>query len=273
MSHPNEPARVRAARVEWLAERLSPRDWRIVRDVNRVRLMSSGQIERLHFGEVGESARGHTRRRTLARLVDWRVLTTLERRIGGVRAGSAGLIFVLDSGGERVLQLAPNATTERRVRRPGVPTELFVKHILAVTELYVLLTEGTRLAPGLELAAFNAEPGSWQPNGLGGWLKPDAYAALACKGVVDHWWIEVDRATEGLPTIRRQLGAYVDFVNRGQLGPDGVVPRVLVSVPDQRRADAVRDVAAGLPEPATALVSVMQHHEAIDFMVDALIAA
>ena len=39
------------------------------------------------------------RRRVLGRLVQARVLGTLERRIGGVRAGSQGLVFFLDVAG------------------------------------------------------------------------------------------------------------------------------------------------------------------------------
>ncbi len=302
------PARVRAGHVEWLIERLSDRDWLVLRDVNRLRLIDSGQIERLHFGDVAEPARGRTRRRSLARLVEWRVLTMLERRIGGVRAGSAGMVFALDSGGQRVLQMTPGGHLPpvpdnggdgvsrgaradgrtgygksdgddidhdygtRRVRRPGVPTELFVRHTLAVSELYVRLVEAVRQTPGARLMAFDAEPGSWWPDGLGGLLKPDAYVTLEYGEVVDHWWVEVDRAKESLPVIHRKLRRYMEFARRGEAGPGGVVPRVVVTVPDAGRLRAVHVEVEGLAGFGQELICAMEHSRAPATLLETLLA-
>ncbi|MCA1704568.1 MAG: replication-relaxation family protein, partial [Actinobacteria bacterium] len=115
-----------------------------------------------------------------------------------------------------------------RVRRPAQVGERFLAHALAVSELYVTVTTGTAVA-GMELEAFDTEPASWWPDGLGGWLKPDAYLVLDTHGARWHLWAEVDRATESLPTIRRKLDSYMEFYQRGCLGPNGVMPRVLVS--------------------------------------------
>ena len=61
-----------------------------------------------------------------------------------------------------------------QVRRPGAPGERTLQHILGVSELYVALAELGRTA-GFTVAGFEAEPGCWWPNGLGGYVKPDAY--------------------------------------------------------------------------------------------------
>jgi hypothetical protein len=54
---PSKPAqRVRPAHVEWVAERMSTQDEQIVVDVNRLRLTSAMQIERLRFAGVMASS-------------------------------------------------------------------------------------------------------------------------------------------------------------------------------------------------------------------------
>jgi hypothetical protein len=123
---------------------------------------------------------------------------------------------------------------------------------------------------GLTLASFVTEPGCWLPNGVGGWLKPDAYLVVTTAEVGDHWWLEQDQATESLPTIRKKLTAYLDFVRRGQRGPQGVVPRVLVSVPSDARREAVASVITQLPPLADKLLYVVTHDQAAPFIVEVL---
>ena len=251
------PARVRPAHVEWIAARLGERDRNIMEIVNRLRVVSSSHLSRLFFAELREGrSRTTARTRTLRRLVAWRVLCPLPRHQGGYGGGSDVQCYALDSAGQRLVaqwQQAEGAGV--RVRRPGGPGERTLQHILGVSELYVSLTELGRSA-GFTVAAFEAEPGCWWPNGLGGYVKPDAYALLVCGPVRDHWWIEHDRATEGLPTIRRKVETYVDFLRRGQLGPGRVVPRVLVSTITEQRRAAVATLVRHLPSPAGELVRV-----------------
>jgi len=124
-----------------------------------------------------------------------------------------------------------------------------VAHTLAVSELYVALVERSRIGQ-FELDDFQTEPAAWVRDGLGGWLKPDAFVRLGTGTVNDYWWLEADLATESLPTLRNKLLAYLDFVARGQLGPDGIVPRVLIGVPDRKRLSALQRVVNTLPTPA-----------------------
>jgi hypothetical protein len=255
--------------VERIVDSLSQRDRAVVADVARTRVMTGGQITRLHFSDLSLATRERTRRRVLARLVALDVVTTLERRIGGVRAGSSGLIYSLGVAGQRALPLlaADNLPEPpARIRRPWTPGRLFLAHSLAGTELYVRLREHER-AGDLRLAAFSVEPAAWWPSGMGGLVKPDAYALLHATEVQDSWWVEVDRATESLPTIRRKLLAYVDFARTGQLGPDGVTPRVLVTAPHGTRRSAITDLVKQLPPPADALFRVALHDQAAAFLV------
>jgi Replication-relaxation len=232
----------------------------VLRDVASLRLVTGQQLERLHFAELGEPSRAVVRRRVLRRLTNWCVLATLERRIGGVRAGSAGLVFALGVAGKRLL------AGDAQARRPNMPGERYIRHVLAVSQLYVDLVEHEREG-ALRLDAFAAEPASWWPNGRGGLLKPDAYAAVSGANHMDHWWIEVDLATEHLPTLRRKLMTYVEFYREGQLGPGDLMPWVLVTVPDAKRYSDVVRLIRQLPPVGQELITVAAHKEAADSVV------
>lgn len=264
------PERVRSAYVDQLANRLSERDWQVAIAVNRLRVASGEQIERLCFVDVREGrSRIVTRSRVLARLVAWRVLVPLTRRIGGARRGSSAQLYALDTAGSRLLAQDQLAQGERvRVRRPGTPGERTLRHMAAVGELYVTLVELARTS-GFGVSEFVTEPGCYWPNGLGGWLKPDAYAVLARGRVLDYWWIEHDEATESLPTIRRKIQTYLDFWRRGQRGPSDVVPRVLVSTITKQRRDAIGAVVRRLPG-AEELVTVVESANAAAHMTQVL---
>jgi hypothetical protein len=258
------PVRVREAHISWVAERLGERDKAIIRTIAMLRLANSIQLERIHFTDITPTSRASVRRRVLGRLVSWRVLMTLERRIGGVRAGSAGLVFALDTTGRRLAQI--DASGRRQTPLPGA---LFVRHTLAVSELYVALTERSH-DRGFTVATFQAEPNCWWPNGLGAYLKPDAFTLLAASSYADAWWIEQDMGTESLPTIRRKLASYLDFVRRGQLGPTDVMPRVLISVPQEARHAAVRELIQRMPEPGPQLFHCAVSAQAPEYLIDVL---
>jgi hypothetical protein len=98
-----------------------------------LRLMSARQIQAVHFGgglHDNELAATRARQRALSRLTHERLLVSLQRRIGGVRAGSAGLVLAPGPLAPRVLRLKGR-------RRAYEPTERFVDHTLAVAQLMV----------------------------------------------------------------------------------------------------------------------------------------
>jgi hypothetical protein len=232
-------------------------------------LLTGSQFERLHFLDLAGRSRSVVRWRVLKRLVNWRVLLPLPRRVGGA-PGSAVTAYTLDTAGLALLRMyASHSGNQGPLRRPGPPGERFIRHVLGVSELYVMLIEATRSGVA-ELVDFRAEPEAWMPNGLGGWLKPDAYLVLAAGEVEDCWAVEVDKATEHLPTLRRKLETYLDFHQRGQLGPHGVMPRVLITVPDERRREAVQGVVDQLPTPAETLLHVVTEEHAAEYLLERL---
>jgi hypothetical protein len=253
--------------VEQLAERLSPRDWSIISTINRLRLVSSSQLERLHFHKLTGRSRSVKRGQVLKRLADAGVLMELPRRVGTTYRGSEEQRYALDSAGQQLARLrAIQDPSGVNVRRPRTPGERFVSHTLAVSELYVELVEAARSC-SFSVKRFQAEADAYWPDGLGGWIKPDAFVWLERPMLAHYWWYEADRATESLPVVRRKLLTYLDFVNRGQRGPDDVMPWVLVGVPDDRRREAVQALADELPEPANALFRVTTMAESAQTMI------
>jgi hypothetical protein len=236
---------------------LSDRQSAVLNDLRRVRLLSGRQLERLHFaGLATANARGSARRRTLGSLVASGLVTTLPRRIGGERAGSAGLVYALDARGQRLLDAGEAGHDGQRVRRPWPIGWPFVLHSLAVAELYVRLRE-LEARDSIRLLHFAAEPACWYRSRQS-LLKPDAWSVYETADWEEHWWLEVDRATESLPTLERKLRQYLAFTTSGDAGPLGVTPRVLLTVPTAARLRAAQRVVDNLPSPADKLFRIAE---------------
>jgi hypothetical protein len=204
------------------------------------RLLTTGQLQRLHFADhATEGAASRICRRVLARLQRLGVVEHLERRIGGVRAGSASYVWRLGPVGERLLRQDEGAPRGRH-KQPGLR---FVDHLLAVAECRVQLIEADRRGD-LELLAYEHEPACWR-GFLGAYggaetLKPDLYAVTANAEYEDSWFIELDRGTESLPTLLKKCAQYARYQRTGREQADhGVFPAVLWVVPDDRRAGAL----------------------------------
>ena len=226
--------------VSRLRERLSQRDLAILHQVSELRLMSARQIQLVHFSVAGhgnQAAAARAAQRVLKRLADERLLVRLGRRIGGVRAGSAGYVLALGSIGHRVLFASDR---RQRAHEPGLR---FFDHTLAVSQLVVEL----QLLAGdgrLDLLDCQAEPRSWREyaSGLNGrrLVRPDLFASLGSGEYELRWFVELDRATESLPVIRRKCRLYADYYQSGvEQAQGGVFPRVCWVVPTEARAEAL----------------------------------
>jgi hypothetical protein len=266
------PERVRYSHIERLAERLSPRDWDILATLDRVRLATGIQLERLHFTSLtSQRSRAVKRWQVLKSLVGNRALMPLERRVGTSLHGSAQLHYVLDSAGQRLNRLRTGREVPGGIRRPRTVGERFVAHTRAVTELYVSLVERSRDG-GFVVGDFLAEGDAYWPNGLGGWLRPDAFIRLDLNKVAaDYWWYEAELAIKSKPAIERRCRGYLDFMQRGQLGPDGIVPRIMFGVENARQEAAIQSVVHSLPAPADALFRVVALPAVADLMIEELI--
>lgn len=209
---------------------LSTRDWHILTDVNRFRLMTGKQLAHLHFQD---SDTGHrTSRRTLSRLNDRQLLARLQRRIGGLRAGSDGYVYALGPLGDRLLR---EGSPRRRVREVS---DGFAKHTIGVTQLHVDLLVASREG-GFTVLAVETEPQCWRRiEGLGGydWLKPDLAVVTATLEHEVHSFVELDLGTEHRGALLRKLTAYEAAYRAGaEAHRRGLFPQVVWLVPDPAR--------------------------------------
>jgi hypothetical protein len=242
MSRPERRRGRGAAGLSELARLLSERDLAVLDLISQHRFLTTRQVQTYCFHtHTTNEAGSRICRRVLLRLEKHGLLERPIRRVGGLQAGSASSIWMLSSMGQRLRNLRDGAGAVGRVREPG---ERFVQHYLAIANTHLALIEAGR-AKQLELIKVQIEPACWRPyTGLGGsseLLKPDLYAVTASGEFEDHWFIEVDRATESIPTLLRQCRQYEAYRRTGQeQATIGLFPLVLWVVPDELRAAKLR---------------------------------
>ena len=237
--------RTSARRLAYVERDLTERDRAIVTDIDRFGFLTTRQIERLHFSLVPESTvPARSTYRAIKRLADWGVIEHIDRRIGGVRAGSASFVWRLAPVGVRIVA----QSNEARARRKE-PALRFLDHRLAVADVAIDLTEAARVGR-FELVEFSTEPTTWRPylsaGGVREVLKPDGFAITALGDFEDYWFLEIDRSTESLPTIIKQCTQYARYRRTGDAQQAyGVFPLVVWVVPDEVRRTAIeRAIAA-----------------------------
>jgi hypothetical protein len=222
-------SRRRPARQE-----LSERDLAVLSAVRQHRFLTATQIERLFFTDhATPSASARICRRVLARLHRDRVLARLQRRVGGVRAGSASYVYALGSTGGQILG-------DRRARVTE-PSTLFLDHTLAIGDARVELVEAARQRL-FDLVEVEIEPECWRRfSGDGGapaTVKPDLYIVSGRDDFEDCWFMEIDRGTESPAAIARKCRAYDLYWRSGlEQAAQGTFPVVLWVTPDDRRVE------------------------------------
>lgn len=209
-----------------IRECLTARDLAILTQVGELRLMSTRQIEALHFPlaiHISKGAAARASRRVLERLAHERLLRRLQRRIGGIYAGSAGYVYSLGPVGQRLLQL------EQPRPRLWEPSRLFVEHTLAISQLATELTLAAQVGR-LELLTLQAEPECWRrlPGVARVILRPDLFVAIGAGELELRWFVEIDRGSVHLPTLLKKCRLYESYYRSGsEQAAGGVFPRVL----------------------------------------------
>jgi len=262
-SAPRCPSRISGRQLDFIASRLTDYDRAVLAFLAEVRLATGQQMARRLWGSVSQTdAKAWAARRTVWRLEAWRVVDRLPRRVGGVRGGSASLVFALGPTGRRLL-----ARTGFEPKRLGTPGDRHVAHTLAITELVVGLHEAM-LAGDLDLIEAQTEPACWRgflgPFGARLIVKPDLFVRIGSGAFEDRWFIEVDLATEASATLVGKAKRYLAHYRSGdEQGRHGVYPRVIWTVPDRRRAEQVEAVIGHLPSAARRLFIIWPYDEVV----------
>ncbi|MDQ1138464.1 hypothetical protein QE410_003263 [Microbacterium sp. SORGH_AS 1204] len=227
--------------------RLTDRDVKLLEDVERFRLLTTRQLQRLHFPAsplgphvtVSSATRGTTR--VLGRLEHLGAISRLARRIGGIKHGSALTIWQLGPAGDRYLRARRGDPTRRRFEEPGL---VFVDHQLAVADMAVAVLEQAE-AGRFDVLELEPEPACWRAfpgtTNTALTLKPDLFVVTADKNTETHSFVEVDRGTEHLPAVLRKCRIYQRYADTGiEQAERGLFPAVVWIVPDAIRASKLR---------------------------------
>lgn len=236
-----------------IGSQLSERDWSILRFMRQHRYATTVHLRRRFFtGHATPSAATRACTRVLNRLYVRRILSRLERRIGGVRRGSASYVWCLDIVGDRL-------TRENRKNRilPHEPSFPFLDHTLAITETHVGLHEAAN-EELFQLDEVWVETEAWRefmtPSGARSVLKPDLKVTISNEAFNDHWYIEIDRGTESLPTLIRKCHVYEQYRRTGRAQAEhGVFPRVLWVLSDTGRVERLKAAIDKVPELPNAM--------------------
>jgi len=189
----------------------------LLRSLRQLRYLTANQIRRLHFTDNASlHAAQRATRRMMSKLQGYGVVESLERRIGGVRAGSNAFVWTLTEAGIHLLHLNDPEYSFRK--RGFEPSLNFLNHTLAVAEVYVQLVELCKRKQ-LELVKTELEPVCWRgytgEDGKPATMKPDMYAVTDDGKYEDSWFIEVDLATESPHKILNKCRRYVYYCRSG----------------------------------------------------------
>lgn len=237
-----------STRLDEIRLGLSARDITVLRTLRAFRLATGDQLRRLHFrGHVSQRAAAIATGRSLRRLASLGLVDHITRRIGGAQAGSIGFAWHLTPTGAKLLARIDSQPLSSRSLFTE-PTPRTTDHQLAITETAVRLHEAEE-AGLLDLIEIDPEPSCWRtylnPGGGTATLKPDLFAvtAGAVSDTEDVWFIEVDRGTESRATIARKAAQYEAYRRTGrEQKAQSVFPYVAWIVPDENRADVIREV-------------------------------
>lgn len=241
-----------------LGEGLSKQERVLMRELAKLRLMTHAQLAVI-LGREPSVSGARIARRTLARLYELGVLARLDRRVGGIRAGSSGHVYYLGPVGQRLISYWDGAGLTRGRFRPE-PGSRYVRHRLAVSDVYVQAVKAERDGL-LDLLAFQAEPDCWRRfgDGFGGTrtLKPDAFMRIGVGAYEDRYFVEVDLGTESRSVITAKIKAYLDYWTGGQEQAEhGVFPRVLLLTTTDERKNSLVKACTRLPEESWQLFTI-----------------
>ncbi len=242
----NKNSRLSRQQLEAINNRLSDRDKSILKSINKYRYLTTNQIYQQHFsGSDSQLAAHRAANRTLMKLKGLELITSLTRRIGGIRAGSSSYIWTLAPKGYRLLNI--NDTPDKILPRKRMfePSLRFLEHTLAISETALQLTQFANSHNNIELLKEELEPACWRSyvgdSGAINNLKPDLYIVTLSSDYEDHWFIEIDLATESPSRIINKCHQYYRYFQSGiEQKNNGVFPLVIWVALDKKRAASLR---------------------------------
>lgn len=214
---------------------IHPMQARLLALVAAHRFATTTQLARLTALEYASPASAlRQTQRHLASLAQQRLLTSLERRVGGWQGGSAVTIWAATTRGQRLVTAEGEEVPRRQ--RPREVSTTFLDHLLAITEVCTSVEEAVRQETDTE-AAVALEPDCWRtalsPSGQVQVLRPDLAVTITSPAYEDRYLVEVDRATENPSRVIATCWRYQE--HQAQASDGDVFPLVVWLVPTDRR--------------------------------------
>ena len=219
---------------------IHPMQARLLALVAAHRFATTTQLARLTALEYASPASAlRQTQRHLASLAQQRLLTSLERRVGGWQGGSAVTIWAATTRGHRLVAPDEGEGEVPRRQRPREVSTTFLDHLLAITEVRTSIEEAVRQEADTE-AAVALEPDCWRtalsPSGQVQVLRPDLAVTITSPAYEDRYLVEVDRATENPGRVIATCWRYQEHqATSAQASDGGVFPLVVWLVPTDRR--------------------------------------
>ena len=237
----NRSPTIAAARFSSLVPApIHPMQARLLALVAAHRFATTTQLARLTALEYAlpASALRQTQRH-LASLAQQRLLTSLERRVGGWQGGSAVTIWAATTRGHRRVAADEGEEEVPRRQRPREVSTTFLDHLLAITEVRTGIEEAVRQETDTEVVVA-LEPECWRtalsPSGQVQVLRPDLAVTITSPAYEDRYLIEVDRATENPGRVIATCWRYQEHqATTSQASDSDVFPLVVWLVPTDRR--------------------------------------
>ena len=234
--------RISRRQLERISDQLTQRDQAVLVAIDEHRFLTTRQIARFCFDDKpNEIAALRSTNRALAKLTSLALIASLERRIGGVRAGSGSFVWHLTEPGTKFLTVSAQGQESTKRQRSIEPSRTFLEHTLAIAEVHLQLIDHGR-DNNLELRHVQLEPECWRSylNPAGGVLrlKPDLAAVTVSATFEDYWLFEIDLATEPPSRIVRKCLQYQEYRNTGSEQKTlALFPAVVWIVPTTARKD------------------------------------
>ena len=210
----------------------------------KAKYVTTKQLARLYFTDSVSSSTALRRANlTTKKLNEKDYIGHLDRRIGGVRAGSGSFVWTISTKGLKWLKhFKPSLAITRQNHYE--PTWHHLEHTLAISEIYVQLTELKNMHLVQSIDKFQFEPSCWR-----GWLdnyagrmilKPDCYIEISLDNYLYNYFVEVDKNSESLARVINKSKQYIRYYNLNiEQKETGVFPLVLWVVPDEKRKLAI----------------------------------
>ena len=238
--------RLTTAQLDRLRSQLTTRDERILSFMRKLRYMKTDHVRRLFYPQSDTDTLHACKVRTmknLNRLMEWGLIARFEKRVGGVRAGSEGIIWYVTEAGARLLVLGTEFQNQRKRLLEPLPN--FMRHTLAVTETFVRIVEICQDDPVMKLKHIEVEPSCWREYRKGDKtmsLRPDLYARTVTGEYFDHMFIEMDLSTEPPFAVVEKCRRYHDYYKTGaEQKKSGAFPLVVWIVPDEARKQRLEE--------------------------------